>query len=71
VAGDREKGNRENNSPPCWLLSVFTQARPKPSFAGRQTSAARAPSHLGPLTTAGALKQWARFYVGVGMIWRI
>ena len=23
----RKKGNRENNSPPCWLLSVFTQPR--------------------------------------------
>ena len=22
------KGNRENNSPPCWLLSVFTRPRP-------------------------------------------
>jgi hypothetical protein len=30
---DRKKVNRENNAPPCWLLSVFTQPRPIPDLA--------------------------------------
>ena len=30
--GDRKKVNRENNALPCWLLSVFTQPRPKPDL---------------------------------------
>src|SRR5215469_17502378 len=31
---DRKKGNRKNNSPPCWLLSVFSHPRPNPAIAG-------------------------------------
>src|SRR5262249_54007613 len=35
---DRKKGNIENNSPPCWLLSVFAQP---PPFANLWAASAR------------------------------